>query len=69
MYTLELIATDSRRTLAASYIRRHPIKAELWSWLETTIEAVLLPAALTYAKTQTQTQAFLVIRTYRLRWP
>jgi hypothetical protein len=32
---------DSRRTLTASYIRRHPIKAELWSWLETTIEAVL----------------------------
>jgi hypothetical protein len=41
MYTLKLMVADSRRTLAASYLRRHPIRAELWSWLETTTEAVL----------------------------
>jgi hypothetical protein len=39
---LRRLSDESDRTLAASYIRRYPIRAELWSWLETTTEAVLV---------------------------
>lgn len=45
LYTFFTAAADSQRTLAASYIRRHPIKArlkaELKSWAETITEAIL----------------------------